>query len=95
MTQTRNRSVGIGVSAALLLVLAGCDGGLMGVDTGNVRFVLMGEAPAATLETASQPDAPHASLEPARSGEHDHDRDHRPWRAFVSANVTFSQTAAP
>ena len=96
MTHTRSTGARVALSLLLALGLAGCDGGLFGPESGNVRFVLSSGSDAATAGVVV--DGPSAAIvsadgldaarDPMASGDHDDD-DHHEWRPnpyFASAN---------
>ena len=95
MTHTRSRLNTLG-AFALTLVISGCGVGPFGPDNGAVRFVLSaGEdlAPAAIRDEDGTVSAELGVVtEPARSDDHDDDRERGPF--FVSANVTFTSILA-
>ena len=82
-------------SIVLALVVAGCDGGLFGPQSGNVRFVLS-SATVAPMLTDAPAAAPSMSVVDgaALSGGHDDDDDDHPNPYFQSANVTFTSVLA-
>ena len=89
MMKTRLKSVGLGLSVALVVGTAGC-GDTLGVEGGSVRFVLSSSPEAAALVDGSQ-QASVASPALSEGEREGHDK----FKAyFVSANVTFSSILA-